>query len=174
MEQLHYTVREAKPGEFKQVGSLMVDAYAALEGFPSPQDQPSYYYLLANIGELTQNPGTKLIVAVSESGRIGGAVVYLGDMKYYGSGGSAPNESHAAGFRLLAVDPKARGRGIGKLLSKACVELARNEQYPEIIIHSTKAMRVAWKMYEKLGFKRSADLDFLQEDLQVFGFRLSL
>jgi hypothetical protein len=29
-------------------------------------------------------------------------------------------------------------------------------------------------MYENLGFKRSEDLDFMQGELPVFGFRLSV
>ena len=36
------------------------------------------------------------------------------------------------------------------------------------------AMKTAWKMYEKIGFKRSEELDFMQGNLQVFGFRLDL
>jgi hypothetical protein len=43
-----------------------------------------------------------------------------------------------------------------------------------LIIHSTMAMQTAWKMYERLGFKRSEDLDFMQGELPVFGFRLLL
>jgi hypothetical protein len=43
-----------------------------------------------------------------------------------------------------------------------------------VIIHTTSAMKVAWGMYARLGFKRSPDLDFMQEALQVFGFRLPL
>jgi hypothetical protein len=35
-------------------------------------------------------------------------------------------------------------------------------------------MKVAWKMYEKIGFRRAKDLDFIQEKLPVFGFRLSI
>ena len=174
MDNQYYDVREAHPEEFARIGALMVDVYASLDGFPSPDEQPGYYDLLANIGDLTSNPSTKLIVAVSKSGHIGGAVLYLGDMKYYGSGRTAPKERHAAGFRLLAVDPATRGQGIGKLLSIACLQMAKDEKQPQMIIHSTKAMQVAWKMYEKLGFKRSEDLDFKQGDLQVYGFRLIL
>ncbi len=33
-------------------------------------------------------------------------------------------------------------------------------------------MQVAWAIYENLGFKRSEDLDFMQGELLVFGFRL--
>jgi GNAT superfamily N-acetyltransferase len=95
-------------------------------------------------------------------------------MKYYGSGGTATTEINAAGFRLLAVDLNARGKGIGKLLTEACIQLAKEEKQNQIIIHTTMAMQVAWRMYEKMGFKRSKDLDFMQEDLPVFGFRLFL
>jgi hypothetical protein len=35
-------------------------------------------------------------------------------------------------------------------------------------------MSVAWQMYEKAGFERSPDLDFMQGELPVFGFRLPL
>jgi hypothetical protein len=56
----------------------------------------------------------------------------------------------------------------------ACIEKARGKNHGQVIIHSTAYMKVAWKMYEKLGFERSEDLDFKQEDLQVYGFRLQL
>ena len=35
-------------------------------------------------------------------------------------------------------------------------------------------MQVAWRLYQKMGFERSPDLDFTQEELPVFGFRLGL
>jgi hypothetical protein len=35
-------------------------------------------------------------------------------------------------------------------------------------------MDVAWSLYTKIGFERSSDLDFSQEGLPVFGFRLML
>jgi N-acetylglutamate synthase-like GNAT family acetyltransferase len=95
-------------------------------------------------------------------------------MQYYGSGGTATQEKNAAGFRLLAVDPKARGLGIGKLLTIACINKAKESGISQLIIHSTKAMQTAWKMYESIGFKRSEDLDFMQGELPVFGFRLAL
>ncbi len=36
------------------------------------------------------------------------------------------------------------------------------------------AMRTAWGLYERMGFARSEDLDFLQQGFPVFGFRLPL
>lgn len=166
-------VREARPEEFAPLGQMMVSVYASLEGFPKPDEQPKYYDMLANIGLMTAKPATRLLVAVRGDTLLGG-VVYFSDMVQYGSGGSATREKNAAGFRLLAVAPEARGLGAGRALAARCVELAREDHLGQVIIHTTHAMKVAWGMYEKMGFRRSPDLDFLQGDLQVFGFRLHL
>lgn len=169
-----YIVRNANPKEFQEIGKLMVRVYSQLEGFPKESEQPDYYNMLANIGELTKKPETELLVAVSKNGKIAGGVVYFGDMKYYGSGGTAIEEKEASGFRLLAVDTSTRGKGIGKLLTNECIRKANDKKQAQVVIHTTKAMQTAWKMYEYLGFKRSEDLDFMQGELPVFGFRLML
>lgn len=169
-----YSVRIAKQEEYKALGALMVDVYSKLEGFPSPEEQPKYFNMLRNIGNLSNQPCTELLVAVSESDTIAGGVVYFSDMLYYGSGGTATQVKNASGFRLLAVNSNYRGKGIGKLLSQACIDKARADKNEELIIHTTNAMKPAWNMYEKMGFNPSHDLDFMQEDLQVFGFRLKL
>jgi len=163
-----YTVRNALPREFEKIGKLMVDVYSQLDGFPKESEQPNYYKMLANIGELTNKPGVELLVAVSPDSKLAGAVVYFRDMKYYGSGGTATQEHNASGFRLLAVDTAVRGQGIGKLLTKECISKAKTQKFPQMIIQT------AWKMYEHLGFRRSEDLDFIQGELVVYGFRLSL
>ena len=162
------------PGEFLEIGKLMVEVYSQQERFPKQADQPDYYKLLANVGELTRTEGTELLVAVSAEGKREGAVVYFSDIKYYGSGGTATSEQNAAGFRLLAVDPIARGQGIGKLLTNECINMARSKKRSQLIIHTTMAMQTAWKMYENMDFKRSEDLDFMQGELPVYGFRLAL
>jgi GNAT superfamily N-acetyltransferase len=128
--------------------------------------------MLANVGELTSKPKTEILVAVSSDNRIHGAVVYFGDMSYYGSGGAATQLPDASGFRLLGVSTEARGQGVGKLLTLACIQKAKDSGHQQLIIHTTQAMQTAWKMYKSLGFKRSTDLDFMQGELSVFGFRL--
>jgi ribosomal protein S18 acetylase RimI-like enzyme len=89
-------------------------------------------------------------------------------------GGVATSVQHASGIRLLGVDPAFRGRGEGKALTLACIELARESGHSQVILHTTQAMQLAGGMYEKLGFVRSEDLDFSQQGLQVYGFRLAL
>lgn len=169
-----FTVRNAFPEEFDEIGRKLVVVYSQLDGFPKETEQPEYYKMLANIGELTKRPETELLVAVKASGEIAGSVVYFSDMQYYGSGGTATLETNASGFRLLGVDPAFRGKGVGKLLTLECLRRAKEKQNFQVIIHTTKAMQTAWKMYERIGFRRSEDLDFMQGELPVFGFRYKL
>ena len=77
-----FQIRNAQSHEFEETGKLMVSVYSQLNGFPKPADQPDYYKMLANIGELTKKPATELIVAISPGGKICGGVVYFSDMQY--------------------------------------------------------------------------------------------
>ena len=174
MNKTAYQIRNAFPEEFQEIGQLLVTVYSQLEGFPKPDDQPKYYELLSNIGVFDQKPNSEIIVACSGQGVILGAVIFISDMHYYGSGGTATLEKNAAGFRLLGVNNSARGTGVGKQLVEECINRAKNKNLGQLIIHSTKSMQLAWEMYEKMGFNRAPELDFMQEDLAVFGFRYFL
>ena len=167
-----FTIRPATPGDFQALGRLMVDTYAALEGFFKPHEAPEYFAMLANIGDLTRKPGTELWVAAEEDGLLGG-VVYFSDMAQYGSAGAATREDNASGFRLLAVAQNARGRGVGRALMEACIDRAVAVGHRQMIIHTTEAMKTAWEMYVRRGFQRSEDLDFQQGPIRIYGFRLA-
>lgn len=167
-------IREILRNEYKLLGKLMVDVYSNLDGFPTQDEQPSYYEMLANIGDFNEKRDTKVLVAISTEGEFVGGVVYFADMTRYGSGGTATTIKNGSGIRLLGVDPKSRGAGVGKALTNACLKLARDSGHSQVILHTTQAMQLAWKLYTKLGFERSQDLDFTQEELPVFGFRLRL
>jgi GNAT superfamily N-acetyltransferase len=167
-------VRDVRQDESEPLGRLLVDAYASLPGFPAPADQPGYYELLANVGRFAARPGARVLVAVSAAGEVCGGVVYFGDMAAYASGGSATTVADASGIRFLGVGHAHRAKGIGRALTEACIRLARQDGRSQVILHTTQAMHVAWRLYTELGFRRSDDLDFAQQGLQVFGFRLAL
>jgi GNAT superfamily N-acetyltransferase len=168
------TIRDLRPEEFGALGQLMVEVYSQLEGFPTPEEQPRYYELLARIGSFADKKDARVLVALSAEGELVGGVVYFGDMAEYGSGGTATAEKQASGIRLLGIHPRFRGQGAGRAMTEACIQLAREAGHAQVILHTTQAMQVAWRLYERLGFQRSVDLDFLQQELPVFGFRLSL
>jgi ribosomal protein S18 acetylase RimI-like enzyme len=171
---LEYSIRDILPEEFEALGALMVDVYSSLPGFPGADVQPAYYEMLAGIGGFSRKPATQVLVAVAADGALLGGVVYFSDMAQYGAGGTAGAVKNASGIRLLGVDPATRGLGVGKALALACIERARTNRHAEVVLHTTKAMQLAWAMYERLGFVRSDDLDFSQGALTVYGFRLRL
>jgi len=167
-------IREAKPSEYDPLGLIMVEVYSQLEGFPSPDEIPDYYNTLRNVGELVNKPMVKLFVSVSKTGQVEGGLVYFGDMKHYGAGGEKVENQSAAAFRLLAVKPELRGKGVGKLLIEACFEQAKTEGHQFLIIHSTKYMMVAWRMYERMGFVPFPEINFEKSGVEVFGFKYNL
>ncbi|OIQ39164.1 MAG: hypothetical protein BM563_04970 [Bacteroidetes bacterium MedPE-SWsnd-G1] len=167
-------IRNAFPFEHKEIGNLLVRAYSNLEGFPGVDEIPDYYNYLQNIGSITVNDSVDLIVATTDTNEIMGAVVFFKTMKLYGTEGIAPQQKNASGFRLLAVDQKYSGLGIGKKLCFECIERTKELFHDELIIHSTKFMPIARKMYTKMGFKHSKDLDFTKNEVEVFGYRLYL
>ena len=169
-----FTIRDIKRDEHGALGRLMVQVYSSLEGFPTPLEQPRYYELLENIGQFAERAGARVLVALTPEGQLVGGVVYFGDMTQYGSGGIAGTIEDASGIRLLGVDPRFRGAGVGRALTIACIQLGREAGHSQVILHTTAAMQVAWELYERLGFVRAEELDFMQEDFPVYGFRLGL
>ena len=167
-------IREIKQNEYTLLGELMVDVYSKLEGFPSSLEQPDYYKMLSKIGSLNEQDHTTVLVAESSETVIAGGVVYYDDMSKYGSGGTATQEKIASGIRLLGVNSKSRGMGVGKALTNECIRLAKASGNKQVILHTMQAMEIAWRLYLKLGFERSTDLDFSQEGFPIFGFRLML
>ncbi|TAJ50171.1 MAG: GNAT family N-acetyltransferase [Herbiconiux sp.] len=55
-------------------------------------------------------------------------------------------------FRLLAVAPPARGRGIGELLTRHVIELAIQRGLRRVVMNSGPQMLAAHRLYARLGF----------------------
>jgi ribosomal protein S18 acetylase RimI-like enzyme len=169
-----FFIRDVRDDECAALGELLVDVYSQLPGFPSRREQPSYYALIRNVGALRTKPAARVLVAVSGRAELLGGVVYFGDMAQYSAGGIATSLSKTSGIRLLGVDQRVRGEGVGRALTLACIDLARNDDHSRVVLHTTAAMKTAWRLYEALGFERDEELDFRQEGLAVYGFCLDL
>lgn len=169
-----FVIRQARADEYAALGKLLVAAYAALPGMPSPREQPDYYAMLDNVAARTAKPALTVFIAADEAGRQLGSVDFIDDMAQYGSGGTAATVTNAVGIRLLAVGDAARGKGVGKALTQFCIERARELGKARVVLHTTRAMQTAWTMYERLGFVRFPEIDFRQGNLEVFGFQLPL
>ncbi len=56
-------------------------------------------------------------------------------------------------IRMVGVDPKYRGQGIAKTLTKLCIEKAKKTNEKIIALHTSEFMHEARHIYEDLGFK---------------------
>lgn len=64
-------------------------------------------------------------------------------------------------FRLLAVAPEARGRGIGEALTRLVIERARERGFSGVFMKSGPQMLGAHRLYTRIGFRRDEERDGL-------------
>ena len=62
-----------------------------------------------------------------------------------------------AKLRMLLVDPKARGLGIGKRLVEECIRFARDRGYKKITLWTNDILATACHIYRETGFKMVAE-----------------
>ncbi len=147
-------VRAARPDEYALVGALTVAAYRGLA-----VDHLWGGYEHEIIDTATRAKGAEILVAEMD-GRVVGSVTYVSEHTSPWSESTLPGEAQ---FRLLAVDAAARGRGVGEVLVRACLDRARATAQP-VIIHTTPWMETARRMYERMGFVRRPDRDIAYEE----------
>lgn len=64
-------------------------------------------------------------------------------------------ENEWAIIRSLVVDPKYRGRGIGRKLTEECISLAEQDGCVTIALTSSPVMAAAVGIYRSMGFKET-------------------
>ena len=164
---IEIAVRDARPDELDAIALLLKEAYEQYAPLVPREAWDSYRQDIMDVrGRMSES---QLIVAETE-GRIAGAVTL------YLNGSASLSWPHGwAGIRLLGVHPTFRGRGVGKALMDECVRRARDAGIKTIGLHTTTAMDVARRLYEKMGFVRVPEFDFHpDDDVVVMAYRLDL
>lgn len=70
---------------------------------------------------------------------------------------SVPGEAE---MRMLAVHPQARGRGIGRIVTRHCLDRARADGCTRFVLSSAAQMTFAHRMYAAMGFRRTPERDW--------------
>jgi ribosomal protein S18 acetylase RimI-like enzyme len=56
-------------------------------------------------------------------------------------------------IRMVGVNPNYQGQGIAKILTKMCIDIAKQNNEKTIALHTSEFMDAARHIYENLGFK---------------------
>ena len=151
---IDYRLRAFADSDATEVNDL---AAATFEQFRSEySDWPAMEAGLRRMSTLSEIG--EIIVAASQ-GRIIGAAAYV-----------PPGRSKAPFFdqswpiiRMLVVEAAARGNGVGRALTEACINRARRDRSAVIALHTSPIMSIALPMYLRMGFRR------VKEALSLYG-----
>ena len=164
-------IRNARPSDRKAIEAITLAAYQQYAAL-MPELWESYRQNILATLDAAQ-PDAQIVA--EEDGRIVGSVLLYpaGTVFARPGGGSATLVSPEV--RLLAVDPEARGKGVGAALMQACVARARESGTSSLTLHTTEIMQAAMRLYERMGFVRAPELDFEPAPgVVVKGYRLDL
>jgi len=156
-------IRAVRPDEYEEAGRVTAEAYRE---FARPGD-PDWEEYLREIADVAgRAPKTPVLVAVDEGRVLGSATLEMDDHVVGDDDAWLPPD--VASLRMLGVDPEARGRGVGRALVLATIELARSAGKSRYVLRTTERMTAAHRLYESMGFERDAERDLVFEN----GFRL--
>lgn len=145
------SIRPAHPAELTEIAELTVTAYQA-DGFA-----PAGHPYAAHLADTTsRHRDAELLVATDETDRVLGTVTICRPGTPFAQI-AAPHELE---FRMLAVSPDARKRGVAQALVAAVLNRARTEGYRAVAMSSMDRMHSAHRLYQRFGFTRAAERDW--------------
>jgi ribosomal protein S18 acetylase RimI-like enzyme len=164
-------IRELRPDEHAEGGRITAEAYRPYVR-PGSQDWEDYLVEIADIAG--RAPRTTILGAVDEDGTILGTLTLEleGRVDVEGHEGEPlpPDQAH---IRMLGVAPQAQGRGVGKALMEASIEVARAAGKRLMTLNTTPRMKAAMAMYESMGFVRGPDTP-VDYDIMLLSYSLRL
>jgi GNAT superfamily N-acetyltransferase len=168
MTEIH--VREALADERARIAELTLAAYGEYADSMEPAAWAALEQALR--GSLADDVGVTRFVAELDGAIVGSAALYDPGVNAYGD---LASRARWPEVRLVAVDPSARGRGVARALVLRCVRRARAAGAATLGLHTSRSMRSARRLYERLGFIRDPEHDFQPPGAElVEGYRLSL
>jgi len=162
------TVRPAHSSELASLGELTVEAYLA-DGFVGNGD--GYVDHLRDAASRAREAELYVAELADRPGVPAGTVTFCPE----GSPWCELARPGEGEFRMLAVARDARRRGVGESLVSTCIERSRELGYRALVLSSLPAQQTAHRVYARLGFRRTPELDWSPvEGVDLLAFRLDL
>jgi ribosomal protein S18 acetylase RimI-like enzyme len=159
-------VRPIHDDEHAAAGDLIVRAFRDL---PETVGLDEYEATLRDVAGRVAS--AEILVATDGDHTVLGCVTYV-----HGPGPLAETDApDDATIRMLAVDPSAQGRGVGRALVDACLARARDAGVRRVVLRTRRVMIAAHHLYESLGFRREPSHDeIVPGDVELLGYVLEL
>lgn len=137
-----YALRAPRPGDFGWVVKRHAELYAQEYGWIEPFEGVCAQ-IVADFANKNDAQRERCWIAEMDGANVG--CVFL-----------AADSDTVARIRLLLVDPKARGLGLGTRLVDECIALARRSGYKKITLWTHSVLVAARLIYQKAGFTLSS------------------
>jgi len=134
-----YVLRGPRPGDFGWIVKRHAELYAEEYGWTEPFEGLCAQ-IVADFVNTFDPKRERCWIAEMNGANVGSVML-------------AEDSDSVARLRLLLVDPKARGLGLGARLTDECVRFARRAGYRKITLWTHSVLTAARHIYEKAGFK---------------------
>ena len=142
-------IRLARPEDLSAVGEVTVAAYADFTLGPADP------YIARLRDAASRAEQAELWLAEDDAAVLGTVTVCPPGSVWREI--SRPGEGE---FRMLAVAPQARGRGVGEALARFAIDRLAAQGAHAVVLSSLSTMHAAHRLYERLGFRRDAERDW--------------
>ncbi len=134
-----YTLRAPRPGDFGWIVKRHAELYAQEYGWVAPFEGVCAQ-IVADFVNKYDRDRERCWIAAMDGNNVGSIML-------------ARETESVARIRLLLVDPKARGLGLGAHLTDECIGFARHAGYKSITLWTHSVLTAARHIYQKAGFK---------------------
>jgi len=138
-ERRDYIVREPRPGDFGWIVKRNAEIYADEYGWTAPFEGVCSQ-IVADFVNKFDPKRERCWIAEMKGENVGSIML-------------AKDDDDTARIRLLLLDPKARGLGIGTRLVDECIRFARRAGYKKITLWTHSVLTAARHIYQKAGFR---------------------
>ncbi len=133
-----YVLRAPRPGDFGWIVKRHAELYAQEYGWTEPFEGVCAQ-IVADFANKNDPQRERCWIAELDGENVG--CVFL-----------VADQATVARIRLLIVDPKARGLGLGARLVAECIRFARGAGYNKITLWTHSVLTAARHIYQKAGF----------------------